>query len=207
MKGLIIKDLLSLRKSMKMIAAMLVFYGVFAFIGHDISFVTGMSTLLFTMLTITTLAYDEASKWDRYALSLPVTRKQLVGSKYLLTLLLALAGALISFFFLLASSFLGGELILTEALATVYLLMAASLFFTSILLPLTYQFGVEKSRIFMLAIFGLPALAVYFLHNAGVALPDEATLEALAWLSPFILAAVLTGSYLLSLRIYLGKDL
>ena len=145
MKGLIIKDILSLRKNIKMMGAMLLFFAVFAFIGNDVTFVSGMATLLMTMLTVTTLAYDEASKWDRYALSLPITRKQLVLSKYLLTLLLALGGAVISLIILLTASLTGNGISVIEALATVYGLFWVSLVFTGILLPLTYKFGVEKS--------------------------------------------------------------
>ncbi len=207
MKGLIIKDILSLRKNIKMMGAMLLFFAVFAFIGNDVTFVSGMATLLMTMLTVTTLAYDEASKWDRYALSLPITRKQLVLSKYLLTLLLALGGAVISLIILLTASLTGNGISVIEALATVYGLFWVSLVFTGILLPLTYKFGVEKSRLFVFAIFGLPTLGVYFLHNAGVQMPDAAALTVLAWLSPFILAAVFTVSCLISQRIYMGKDL
>jgi hypothetical protein len=43
--------------------------------------------------------------------------------------------------------------------------------FSAILLPLIFKFGVEKSRIFMLAIFAAPTAAVIVLDKAGYHCP------------------------------------
>ena len=40
--------------------------------------------LLCGMIPVTLLAYDERSHWDQYALTLPVSRKEIVTGKYLI---------------------------------------------------------------------------------------------------------------------------
>ena len=49
------------------------------------------------MITITSFSYDALAKWDRYALSLPLTRKDIVAGKYLLSIILCLLATILSF--------------------------------------------------------------------------------------------------------------
>lgn len=83
MKGLLLKDILTLYKQTKIILLLMV---VFACI-------PGLPTSAFAvfygaMMPITALAYDERSKWDELAAMMPYTAKAIVGSKYALGLLL-----------------------------------------------------------------------------------------------------------------------
>ena len=88
MKGLLMKDLLNLKRQGGIILLVLAMYGLFAF-SSGMSEVLGSMICVFgAMLPVTALAYDERAKWDKYALTMPVTRRQMVLSKYLLGLLL-----------------------------------------------------------------------------------------------------------------------
>ena len=80
MKGLILRDLLNLRKNLKTIIIMCLFYTLL-FSTLNPTFLSGMITILFAMQILTTFSYDDYSKWNMYALSLPITKKQLVLSK------------------------------------------------------------------------------------------------------------------------------
>ena len=51
-----------------------------------------MSIIYSLMLLFTAVSYDEMAQFNKYALTLPVTRKDLVRSKYVLMLFLFLAG-------------------------------------------------------------------------------------------------------------------
>ena len=51
-----------------------------------------MTVMSFSMLILTSMGYDEAAGFDKYALTLPVNREDLVRTKYLLLLLLLAAG-------------------------------------------------------------------------------------------------------------------
>ena len=56
--------------------------------------------ILFTiMIPMVAMSYDDKSKWDRYALTMPVSRRDMVLSKYLLALAFAAFALLITFLF------------------------------------------------------------------------------------------------------------
>ena len=65
MKGLILKDLLNLKSTFKMLGAMIVFFAV-AFLREGNSFVFGIIILMFAMMVVTTISYDDLAKWDAY---------------------------------------------------------------------------------------------------------------------------------------------
>ncbi len=92
MKGLILKDLLNLRKQARIILLFVGFYFVLGMINQSGDSFGGVVALLFAMLAVTAMAYDERAGWDKYALTMPVSRRDLVVSKYLLGVLLSLAG-------------------------------------------------------------------------------------------------------------------
>ena len=210
MIGLLLKHFYTLRQYGKTMLFMLVFFGVIsALVDNPATFFEGMIILMSTMITITSFSYDALAKWDRYALSLPVTRKEIVGGKYLLSILFCFGGAVLSFLIstlvLILKPVEGFEM--TEHLYATTAILCVALFFISILLPLTFRFGVEKSRIFMLAIFAAPTAAVIALDKMGVPMPSEAELLALVKLLPFGILLLYLLSYLLSVRIYSAKEL
>lgn len=54
--------------------------------------------LFSVMIPMSAIAYDDKAKWDRYALTMPVSRRDLVISKYLLALAFAGLAVLIELF-------------------------------------------------------------------------------------------------------------
>ena len=60
-----------------------------------------MMTLFFGMFSIASFSYDEMSKADRYILTLPITKKEVVLSKYILvigsTVIGSILGVILSF--------------------------------------------------------------------------------------------------------------
>jgi len=148
MKGLILKDLINLRRYGRSIFLFIAVFALFGLMSKNWDFLEGIIILMFTMMTVTTFSYDDIAKWDIYALSLPVSRRQIVRSKYLLAILLSLAGILLS---LAVNSILAlvKDINIVDKLLTAYIIFAVATVFTCILLPLIYKFGVEKSRIFL----------------------------------------------------------
>lgn len=104
-------------------------------------------------LPITVFSYDTLAHWDGYSLTLPVSRRQLVTSKYLLGLMLSTAGFVLSALINLAGEGPDPQR-LWILLPLIFL--AGSVLYLSILLPLVYQFGAEKSRLMMMLILILP---------------------------------------------------
>ena len=100
MTGLIVKDFLVMRKSIKTYILFLLFYFVMAALGiFPISFITAMVQIIIMMLPLSAFSYDELSKWDRYAFSLPLSRRAVAGARYLFALILTLFAALFGLVF------------------------------------------------------------------------------------------------------------
>lgn len=209
MKSLIMKDMMNLRKYFKTIAIFVVLYSFITFSMDDISFISGMITMLFMMIPITSFAYDQNSKWDLFALTLPISRKDIVFCKYLLSIGFIGAGALMSIIIGLAIMLIknSGIIDIKMQFIIAYTLFAVGIVFISILLPLIYKYGVEKSRIMMFIVFLIPTILILLLSRIGVPMPTETDLLVLLKISPIILLLILILSFLLSYKLFRAKDL
>ena len=101
MKGLIIKDLCVIKNQMKTLLLVLAFFIIFSIINEDATFILFLVPFYMIMILITTFNYDEFNKWDSYCNSLPLSRKEIVKSKYILfnatSLIALILGILASF--------------------------------------------------------------------------------------------------------------
>jgi len=201
LKGLIIKDLYNLSKQYKIILILVVFYIVISFSNEDSSIFGGVVTILMVMQLITALAYDEKSKWDRYALAMPVSRSDLVLSKYLLGgILLAIAFAA-NFIFCMASG--SGPV---ETLVISVTMTGVGSFFMFLTLPFLFKFGVEKGRYITMLIFFIPTGLLVIASRMGLQLGDEdfTSVFPLIGILVLILAGIISVSA--SLAIYKSKE-
>ena len=203
MKGLIIKDLLNLKKSLNSVFALIIFYAFIGYTSGAPRMLIGMISVLLTMMTVTTIAYDDLAKWDKYALAMPVSRRELVLSKYVLSFVLALTGVGVST--LIAYIIMNVKN--SELLLTSYSVFSISLLFSSIVLPLIFKFGVEKSRLMMMAAIGIPIAITYVLYRIGIDLPDTTVIMDILKFLPLITIAVLFISFNVSYSIYKRKDI
>jgi ABC-2 type transport system permease protein len=204
MKGLLFKELYNLEKQARSLLLVFAFYLFFSLIGETGNMFGGVVFIMMVMLVITSLAYDERSRWDRYALTMPVSRKEIVLSKYLLGLILLTFALLINIIFLIlfGSSPLGEVFILTLSLFGIGLVSL------SIILPLMYKYGVENGRLLLILVLFVPMAAVLLIVRMGLlAPPGETFIRALPIIIPGILVLVVSLSILVSLRIYQHKDM
>ena len=88
MKGLLLKDIYNMRKVGKQYLLILLFFTCYCFFLKNPSFFPMMTVMSFSMLVLTTMGYDEAAGFDKYALTLPLNREDLVRAKYLLLVML-----------------------------------------------------------------------------------------------------------------------
>lgn len=97
MSGILYKDLMNLRRYLRqLVLVFAVLLVIFSFSDSNYGFISAYAVMLSMMTVISSLAYDEQAHWDKYALTMPLSRKTLVGSKYLLGLLVSLAGSVIA---------------------------------------------------------------------------------------------------------------
>lgn len=209
MIGLMLKDIYTMRQYVKTLLFMLIFFALIsAGLDNPATFFEGFIILMSTILAISSFSYDDLAKWDRYALTLPVSRKEIVAGKYLLSIVLCAAATAISF--LVAAIILAVKPVegfgLTEQLLATAAIVSVALFFTGALLPLTFKFGVEKSRLLMFVIFAAPTAAVIALDKLGIPMPTEASLLSFLKLLPLIVILLYYLSYRLSVRIFSKKE-
>jgi len=166
MKGLLLKDYyMTVRYCRSMLLILLVFVGV-SFVNPDNRFFTIYPCLLCSMIPITLISYDERSRWSQYSCTMPYTRAQLVGSKYLIGLLIDLTAVCFSLLAeVLRAAVSGGTMPSAgELLSLGEIMMAVSLAAPSLCLPWIIKLGVEKGRLVFYAvlvvIFGGSAAAV-----------------------------------------------
>lgn len=215
MIGLILKDVFNLKKYAKQISLSVIVFGIFAVQLKNPEYLIGMISMMCSMLVITSMSYDESTKWDKYALTMPILKKDIVLSKYILLVFMVFTGTVLSGII----SMIMSEIMQLQEPKEIMLICGAValviLLIFSVLMPLLLKYGVEKARILIFAIVGLPVLAitafVKLMQRLNISKPDEAQLEKLSEILPYafpvIVLVVLFLSYNLSVRIYSNKEM
>ena len=179
MLGLILKDFYTIQKQLKFYMIMI---GFFIFLGisntNDVSYMF-MIAFFAIMLPMTALAYDERSNWFKYALTMPLNRKNLVLSKYALGGLLVLVAFVFNVVLSVVLISLGemGVIAAREIGLLDMILMAgssalATIFFLSIIMPIFFKLGVETGRIAMMGLFFIPSILIFVLLKFVPKQPD-----------------------------------
>lgn len=207
MMSLVLKDLLNLQGYLKTIFVFVVFYSMLSFTMDDVSFVAGMLIVLFAMIPIASFTYDKQAKWDVFGQTLPVTRKQMVQSKYVVALLFIVIGIVLSCIITGTATFIKESSVeVVELIAANSMVASVGIILLAIMLPLIYKFGVEKSRIMLLAISSIPIIALLLLSKLGFTVPSNIDWQKVAYTIP-VVALILFGiSFFISNEIYARKD-
>lgn len=207
MSGILYKDLMNLRRYLRqLVLVFAVLLVIFSFSDSNYGFISAYAVMLSMMTVISSLAYDEQAHWDKYAMTMPLSRKTLVGSKYLLGLVVALAGSVIALVVIVGGALFANQNLL-EGLSVVASCLCVALIMLAILLPFIYKLGVEKARMMMLAIFLLPTLAVLGASRLGLQMPGDSFWLGVAIALPIVTIAGYFISFLVSVHIFNKKEL
>ena len=206
MIGLIIKDFLNLKKQAQIISIIVVIYMMISFLGENVSMLVGMIMLLSAMLPLTALAYDERSGWDKFALTMPVSRREVVASKYTFAIIVIGVAYVISFISMMAFDSLD---ISTELIVSAFILSFCILYI-SLLLPVAFKLGAEKARYAMFIVAFTPVIVVsaYAKINPeglGTNL-TELNFAMIALISLTVAVVCFVISYMVSIKIYKAKE-
>lgn len=215
MFGFVCKDFFVGRKNILYYFGFLVIYGVLSIMGvFPYSVLAGLVALVGLMLPMSSFAYDDQARWEKFAAATPAGRRGVVGGKYLFALLCTAGASVLVAVILTVMSVLGmvEAEVWWEPLAVVGACACFTLLLDSIFLPFLLKFGSEKARMLSMLVFGAAfggmALLV-FLTERGWELP--ALPPAVETFGPFLLvvvtAAALAVSYCVSMGIYRRKEL
>ncbi|MHA6533677.1 ABC-2 transporter permease [Paenibacillus sp. BAC0078] len=216
MKSLILKDLYNIGHNAKsMVFTLLVFAVIFIpFSGPEAYIIA--SGVLCSMMVMTTFSFDDNSKWMKYAMVTPVTKKELVASKFIVLLIFSVIGAVSG----LVIGCIGGIIvrkvdysnmsnILTLLFVTLIGLVIAEIL-GSMSIPLLFKFGTEKARTLSLVSFIVPALICFGIYEVliffGVSFTDQ-LMVILLCCSPVIALVWNLVMYKISYVIFSKKEL
>ncbi len=206
MKGLIIKDLLNLRKYLKTLFLFLIVYSLMSYRSGNTILLMLVVSLLITMMVITSMTEDESVQWDRLALAMPISRKTIVNSKYLLLILLLAAGIIPATGLAYTIMYIKGTLNLSEMWLISYGAFAMSIIYIGASIPFMYKYGVEKTRFLTFVFVAIPVAIGFIIETVGLPLPTKEQLMILLKVSPIVLVLFLLSSNKISYIIYRKKD-
>lgn len=208
MLGLLRKDLYLTAATARAYLIICLLFVVLMAVGvYDVTFLTTFLTLMCIMLPMNAFAYDEQAKWDKFSAALPTGREGAAKARYLFAGLVCLAAAVAAAALTLGAWLLGPrEESLGAALLVGVLPSAFGCPLNAVLLPLSYRFGSQKGRIYLVLAIGGIMGAIFgvlgALSQAG-AVPD---LPDLLWaLLPLCLLTLLP-SCRLSMAILRKKE-
>ncbi len=211
MKGLLMKDWLVLWRKNKLILFILFSSVVVSpFLGSHFFLILAFPiAFTFTgMLSITTISFDEQSKWEQYAITMPYSRKELVLSKFVFIIIALSVISLISFFtWTILIIFHGNRIIDTQILVSLLMIsISVGLVLPAINLPLVIKLGAEKGRAVTIISAVLIVLFWFdFLITPNVFAPIFARINIV--LFPIFALALLGVSAFISLKIYEKREL
>lgn len=216
MTGLILKDLLILRKTLRSYLLFLVVYAGIAFSGVWSADIVGvLMVVVVMMLPMNVFAYDKQCQWDTYGLALPVGRTKTVAARYLCVLLLCLGGIALTAVTGAALYAVGRIEDPAEFMVSCAVMGLMAVLMNAIMLPFLYKFGPERARMMFYGVLGLLVLAgALFLFPLGgmewLNSLSEPNLEQVTAI-PFIAAVagliLLALSFLLSRHFYGNQDI
>ena len=191
MKGLLRKDIYELWAQGRTLFFLIALYLV---LGKLTTGLDSVAMLLAAMLPTNCIGYDERTKWPRYALSMPVSVRDLVVSKYLLGYgALLCAAALRAVVMYLPFGNPGGW----DGLAVG---VSISLLYSAVQLPILFRCGTERGRIWMIVLSA--GFAVLIVTLGTGLLFEVSTLRYLPWILLGLALALQFPSILLSTKLY-----
>lgn len=198
MKSMVLKDVYNLRCNCKSILiSFLILAAALASTGVGVLYATA---LLCSSLIVSTFAYDDRCDWTKYAMVMPVSRKELVAGKYVMLTLLVGGGVLVGFLASLVSNAITGQIPLNqsglqELLFSALAALVFALIYGSLAIPLVLRFGAEQGRLLLFVALLVPAAVCFAVYQVGkwmgVVLSDQGVMvmgccvavAALVWMA------------------------
>ena len=173
---------------------------------------TSMIIFLCGIYALATFSYDEKCNTDKYVLTLGLSRKEVIISKYLLVIFSLFFGAVTGVLLnIILSLFNIVEIInIKDSFASILGIVFALSIIEGIQIPCIYKYGAEKGRlqIYLIAMVIFLIIGVFYLLFPNINLDFLNTIE---FIVPYILILLICLnyyiSYKISCKIYFKKEL
>lgn len=209
MLGLIKKDFLLIKSNLKTMIMIFIVFFIMILQGFFES--TFVIPLIGIMLFISTFSYDDFNKWNAYAVTLPNGRRNVVRAKYIASIILTIILGIVSIAISITISNVKTiEINIQEMLVSLLGTIFSVIIIISLMYPIVFKFGSTNGRIILFAVvFGITAIIGVISNFVDM----EAIISTINVLDnnyyiviPVISILILSGSYLISNKIYQNKE-
>ena len=221
MKGVITKDLLSLKQVALTMSILMMFYLFLGFMSMknsdgSMSYLSIMALVINVMVPLSCAGYDEQCGWDQFGAALPVSKNKIVACRYIVGLIVMGFTALVVLAANLIFAAFGGT---PTGFLGYHIPILLTVFYIAVMTPIIYKFGVQKSRFIIIAVMIVPSMLIAAFGMFAARSGDESSmidafdaLSAVPVLPAVSVATVIAAvmyilSMLLSMRIYSKKEL
>lgn len=214
MRGLLEKEF-QLLKEQKKYGLLLVVLTAFLSINSESYFATAYLTFIAGFMVFTSFSYDDNGNCMPFLLTLPVSRRLYVRSKYAFGALLISAGWLCGMMISIALVLVKRQMPVPEDLLFQMVWLLVWIMILAFVMPLMFRYGAEKGRMIMLAVM-LVVMAVGYLgvKAAETGIGTDLDMSGLSGAGAAAVAAavaafalVMAGvSYVISVRIVQKKE-
>lgn len=211
MKGLLAKDFYMMLKTNSLLwyIVIIAFYTVCLSISMESMLI--ISLILVITIPTTSISYDELSHWQQYSLALPYSRKQIVTSKYIFTILIELLFAVVGAILIGVDMIKQNEFRADQLVCFISMMMFMGAIYPTFALPFNFLLGTSKARFVLIAFMAFTFAAVFSLAPQ---LRDFSTLEKLVDNNAYLLSAIILAvesvmllvSWYISVKIYEKKE-
>lgn len=211
MRGLILKDFINMKGQAKVYILLIVLWGGMSIMRKSGEYFNMLMIMIPTMTILTAIAYDDRYKWNRYALTMPVTRKDLIVSKYMFSFIF-IAGVII--LSLIGRTIMGENI--SDSITAALIIASVAMIINGVSMPIFFYFGTEHGRIVFFAAFVLIAVVLMAISNVGfveeIIMADGSvryrmpTMGELTLILLVVAFVVTAASVFISAKIYDNKD-
>ncbi len=197
MKGLLLKDLYNIRKQAWWYLSMILLFCLLSVTVQNIAFAGTIGVLVTVSVPLIAIGYEEKDSWQKFVVASGRDIKTIVAEKYLLGIICAVTG-----FVAYAVVYLLSE---RTSLTDLFVPLFMQITVLSVMLPTVFKFGVDKGRVYMIAVILIFMLAFIGLLSAADKFVGT-DLIVFNLTTAVLIAGVLVISYFISLKIYTAKE-
>lgn len=215
MKSLILKDLYNIGHNAKSMLLILLVFAIGLIMASGVESYIISSGVLCSMMIVTTFTFDDHCKWSKYALVMPICKKDIVKAKFIVLIIFCIAGICVGTVFGVAGGVAMHKMALSmEGIVTMLFIgfvgLIVSVIFGSMSIPLVFKYGAEKGRMLLLISFAVPLGICFMVYEIlmmlGVKITDQLIFTILC-ASPLIAAIWIYTMYRISCRIFYKQEI
>lgn len=214
MAGLFEKDIRILLQRKQALWIFLMISVIFGFTMEG-EFVLGYIPFLFSILSVSTISYDELNNGFAFLMTMPIDAKTYVKEKYAFCLITGFCSWILSIIvYLLAGTVKGEAFDFVGLIPLLMSFLVVILFFPSIMIPIQLKFGMEKSRLVMAVLAGAITVFSFMCLKVIPTSSLEAFVNTLDSMNTVLVGIILLGiaiviswiSYRYSIRVMENKE-